>query len=145
MHDVGKIGIPDAILLKPGRLTHEEFDMMKAHAQIGYEILSGSSSEIARTAATIAWSHHEKVDGSGYPRGLVGDEIPVDGRIATVADVFDALTTDRVYRKAYSLPESLTIMKEQRGVHFDEEILGVFLDRMDEILAMKQKLDEAVV
>jgi putative two-component system response regulator len=145
MHDVGKIGIPDAILLKPGRLTHEEFDMMKAHAQIGYEILSGSTSEIARTAATIAWSHHEKVDGSGYPRGLVGDEIPVDGRIATVADVFDALTTDRVYRKAYSLPESLTIMKEQRGVHFDEEILGVFLDRMDEILAMKQKLDEAVV
>jgi putative two-component system response regulator len=144
MHDVGKIGIPDAILLKPGKLTHQEFETMKAHAQIGYEILSGSSSDIARTAASIAWSHHEKVDGSGYPRGLVGDEIPIDGRISAVADVFDALTTNRIYRKAYTLPESLTIMRERSGVHFDPEILGVFFGRLDEVLAMKQKLDESV-
>ena len=142
MHDIGKIGIPDSILLKPGKLTPEEFDTMKAHAQIGFEILSGATSTLASTAAVIAWTHHEKVDGSGYPRGLTLDDIPIEGRIAAVADVFDALTTNRVYRKAYTLLESLEILKQSRGGHFDPQILDVFLDRIDEVLVLKQELDE---
>lgn len=143
MHDVGKIGIPDSILLKPGKLTRDEFDIMKNHAQIGHDILSGSTSNLAATAALVAWTHHEKVDGSGYPRGLVGDDIPLEGRIAAVADVFDALTTNRVYRKAFELPEALSMMHEGRGSHFDADILDAFFDRIDEILRMKQNLDEA--
>lgn len=143
MHDVGKIGVPDAILLKPAKLTSQEFEAMKAHAQIGYEILSGSTSELATTAAAIAWTHHEKVDGSGYPRSLAGDDIPLEGRIAAVADVFDALSTDRVYRNALTMPETLSIMREGRGVHFDGEILDLFFDRMGVILTMKQELDES--
>lgn len=144
MHDVGKIGIDDSILRKPGKLTPAEFKTMQAHAQIGYDILSGSTSELAVTAAMIAWTHHEKVDGSGYPRGLVGDEIPLEGRIAAVADVFDALTTDRVYRKAFGLPQALSIMREGRGLHFDPDILDGFLDRIDEILQLKDELDRSV-
>jgi len=142
MHDIGKIGVPDAILLKPGKLTEEEFEVMKMHAQIGHEILSGATSELATTARVIAWTHHEKVDGSGYPRGLAGDDIPLEGRIAAVADVFDALTTNRVYRKAFTLPEALGIMQQGRGTHFDAEILDLFLDRIDEILTLKERLDE---
>lgn len=138
MHDVGKIGIPDSILLKPGRLTPDEFEIMKGHAQIGHDILGGSTSELATMAAAIAWTHHEKVDGSGYPRGLMAEDITVEGRIAAIADVFDALSTDRVYRKAFSLPEALDIMREGRGVHFDGEILDLFFERLDEILAMKE-------
>jgi putative two-component system response regulator len=143
MHDVGKIGVGDSILLKPGKLTTDEFETMKAHAQIGYEILSGSTSELATTAAVIAWTHHEKVDGSGYPRGLVGRDIPQEGRIAAVADVFDALTTDRVYRKAFTLPEALEIMLDGRDAHFDADILDLFFDRIDVILRTKQALDES--
>lgn len=143
MHDVGKIGIPDSILLKPGRLTPAEFEAMKRHAQIGHEILSGSASELATIAATIAWTHHEKIDGSGYPRGLRGQEIPIEGRIAAVADVFDALTTNRVYRKAFVLPEALSIMREGRDAHFDGAILDLFLDHIDEVLQMKHELDNA--
>jgi putative two-component system response regulator len=143
MHDVGKIGVPDSILLKPGKLTYEEFDIMKTHAQIGYEILGGSTSALAKTAATIAWTHHEKVDGTGYPNGLSGSDIPFEGRIAAVADVFDALTTNRVYRKAFDLPQSLDIMREGRGTHFDADLLDLFFERMDEVLTLKQELDEA--
>lgn len=142
MHDVGKIGVPDSILLKPGKLTPDQFEIMKTHAQIGYDILTGSASDLASTAAVIAWTHHEKIDGSGYPRGLVGDEIPLEGRIAAVADVFDALTTDRVYRKAFTLPETLTIMREGRGAHFEPAIVDVLFDRLDEILTLKSELDE---
>ncbi len=142
MHDVGKIGVADSILLKPGKLTPDEFEIMKTHAQIGYDILSGSASELAKTAAVIAWTHHEKVDGSGYPRGLAGDEIPLEGRIAAVADVFDALTTDRVYRKAFNLPETLTIMREGRDSHFEAAIVDVLFDHLDEILTLKSELDE---
>lgn len=142
MHDVGKIGIPDSILQKPGKLTTAEFETMKGHAQIGYDILSGSNSALATMAASIAWTHHEKVDGSGYPRGLTGDEIPLEGRIAAVADVFDALTTNRVYRKAFTLPEALDIMREGRSAHFDADILDVFLEKIDEILRVKHDLDE---
>lgn len=143
MHDIGKICVPDSIRLKPGRLTADEFKTMKTHAQIGYEILAGSTSELTTIAATIAWTHHEKVDGSGYPRRLMGDEIPLEGQIAAVADVFDALTTDRIYRKGFTLPEALNVMREGRRAHFDGKILDVFFDRIDEIVAVKQKLDDA--
>ncbi len=142
MHDIGKICVPDSIRLKPGRLTADEFKTMKTHAQIGYEILAGSTSELTTIAATIAWTHHEKVDGSGYPRRLVGDQIPLEGQIAAVADVFDALTTDRIYRKGFTLPEALNVMREGRRAHFDGKILDVFFDRIDEIVAVKQKLDD---
>lgn len=143
MHDVGKIGVSDVILLKPGKLTDEEYEAVKQHAQIGYEILSGATSELARMAATIAWTHHEKVDGSGYPRGLAGSDIPLEGRIAAVADVFDALSSDRIYRRAHPLTEALVIMSAGRNAHFDGEILDVFFDRLDEILKMKDVLDRS--
>jgi len=143
MHDVGKIGVPDAILLKPGKLTPEEFDTMKKHAEIGYQILHGSESELARLGAVIAWTHHEKVDGSGYPRGLESDDIPVEGRIAAVADVFDALTTDRIYRKAFSLPAALSIMREGGDQHFDADLLDLFIDSIDVVLTTKSEFDES--
>lgn len=139
MHDVGKIAIPDAILLKPGKLTTDEYAVMKTHAAIGHQILQGSRSELASTGATLAWTHHEKVDGTGYPRGLRGDEIPLEGRIAAIADVFDALTTDRVYRKAFPLPEALSIMRDGRGTHFDAELLDLFLDSLDPVLATREQ------
>lgn len=145
MHDVGKIGIADAILRKPGKLTPQEFEAMKAHTEIGHDILSGATSELAQMAATIAWTHHERLDGSGYPRGLAGDDIPIEGRIAAVADVFDALTTHRVYRKAFVLPKALAIMREGRGSHFDPDILDVFFDAIDEVLELKERLDETSV
>lgn len=138
MHDIGKLGIPDSILLKRGRLTREEYEVMKGHADIGHQILRESRSELANMGAMLAWTHHEKIDGTGYPRGLRGEEIPIEGRIAAIADVFDALTTNRVYRPALSLDESLTIMREGRGRHFDAELLDVFLeDSMDQVLAAK--------
>ncbi|MDF1577899.1 MAG: response regulator [Desulfobulbales bacterium] len=137
LHDVGKIGIPDQILLKPGRVTPEEFEIIKTHCDIGYRILGDSSSELLKMAATIALSHHEKVDGSGYPRGLAGDAIPIAGRIAAVCDVFDALTFDRIYKKAFSIEKSIEILKEGRGSHFDAKLLDLFLASLDEILLIK--------
>ena len=134
MHDVGKIGIPDSILLKPGKLTPDEYAYMQQHADFGYRILSGGKSELLDLAATIARTHHEKCDGSGYPRGLKRDDIPLEGRIAAVADVFDALTTNRIYRKAFTLPEAVQIMKEGKGSHFDAELLDLFLANLDEVV-----------
>jgi PAS domain S-box-containing protein len=127
MHDVGKIAVPDAILYKPGPLTDDERATMQLHAEEGYRILAGSGAELLEMAATIALSHHERVDGTGYPRGLRGDAIPLAGRIAAVADVFDALTSDRPYRAALSLDETLAIMRDGRGTHFDPEIFDAFL------------------
>ena len=138
MHDVGKIGISDNILLKPGKLTEAEYDEMKQHAEFGYKILAGGTSELLELAAVIALTHHEKVDGTGYPKGLKGDEIPLEGRIAAVADVFDALTTNRVYRKAFPLPVAVEMMKEGRGTHFDAELLDTFLDSLDEAIRIKE-------
>jgi len=143
MHDIGKLGIPDAILLKPGRLTTDEFDTMRGHADIGHRILEGSRSQLARTGATIAWTHHEKVDGTGYPRGLRGEEIPLEGRIAAIADVFDALTSDRVYRPAFPLPGALETMREGRARHFDAALLDVFLDSLDHVLAAREQFADA--
>jgi len=128
LHDVGKVAIPDAILLKPGPLTPSERAIVETHAEEGHRLLSRSSSSILDLAASIALSHHEKWDGTGYPRGLAGDEIPVEGRIVAVTDVFDALTSDRVYRKAYSKDEAIAMMKEQRGKHFDPILLDGFME-----------------
>jgi len=123
MHDVGKVGVPDHILLKPGPLTDDERGEMERHAEIGYRILAGSSAELLRLAASIAWTHHERLDGGGYPRGLSGDAIPQEGRIAAVADVFDALTRDRVYRRRFSRDQALDVLESGRGTHFDPEML----------------------
>lgn len=128
LHDVGKVAIPDAILLKPGPLTPEERAIVETHAEEGHRLVRGSSSAILDMAATIALSHQEKWDGSGYPRGLKGEAIPIEGRIVAVADVFDALTSDRVYRKAFSVEEAVQMMREQRGRHFDPVLLDAFMD-----------------
>ncbi len=128
LHDVGKVAIPDAILLKPGPLTPEERAIVETHAEEGHRLVRGSSSSILDMAATIALSHQEKWDGSGYPRGLKGEAIPIEGRIVAVADVFDALTSDRVYRKAFSVEEAIQMMREQRGRHFDPVLLDAFME-----------------
>jgi HD domain/B12 binding domain len=128
LHDVGKVAIPDAILLKPGQLTVEERAIVETHAEEGHRLLRGSSSSILELAATIALSHHEKWDGSGYPRGAVGEAIPIEGRIVAVADVFDALTSDRVYRRAFTVEEAVEMMLEQRGRHFDPVLLDAFME-----------------
>ncbi len=137
LHDVGKIAIPDAILLKPGALTPEERTEMEKHAEIGHEILAGSDSPLLDLAARIALSHHEHWDGGGYPNGLMGGEIPIEGRMAAIADVFDALTSDRVYRPAMTVERALAIMSEGRGTHFDPELLDVFFDSIVEVLMIR--------
>ena len=137
MHDVGKIAIPDSILLKPGPLDFAERLEMQRHAEIGRRILAGSRSELMDTAATIAGTHHERVDGNGYPQGLRGDEIPVEGRIAAIADVFDALTSDRVYRPAIPAGDALELMVSGAGRHFDAELL-------DEFFGVKPALTEVL-
>ena len=139
MHDIGKLGTPDAILLKPGKLTEEEFEVMKEHAEIGFRILSGSRSELLETGALIARSHHEKWDGSGYPKGLNGENIPLEGRIVAVADVFDALTSKRVYKPAMDLEEAETLMRDGSARHFDPELLDLFFEAMPEVLAIKEQ------
>jgi putative two-component system response regulator len=139
MHDVGKIGIPDHILLKPGPLTDDERMTMERHAEIGYRILSGSKSELLNHAATIAYSHHERIDGGGYPRGLKGDEIPIEGRIAAIADVFDALTSNRVYKRAYPLGQAVDTMRQGQGTQFDAGLLDLFLNSLDSVLVIKDQ------
>jgi len=134
LHDVGKIGIPDEILLKPGALTDGERLRMQDHAELGYRLLTGSGSGVLETAATIAWTHHEHWDGGGYPRGLAGEEIPLEGRITAVMEVFDALRHDRVYRPRMELEKALEIMRAGRGTHFDPRALDVFLDALDELM-----------
>lgn len=138
MHDVGKIGIPDNILLKPGPLTPDEWVVMKQHTEIGYRILANAGSELLDLAAQIALTHHERLDGSGYPQGLFEDDIPVEGKITAVADMFDALTTNRVYREAYSLADALEVMREERGDHLDPKILDLFIDSMDRVLGIRE-------
>ncbi len=137
MHDIGKIGTPDRILMKAGKLTADEFEIMRQHAEIGYRILNGSSSEMLQLAAKIARSHHEKWDGSGYPQGLVGEDIPLEGRICAVADVFDALTSARCYKPAFSVEKSRAIMEEGRARHFDPALLDLFWEHLDEFLEIK--------
>ena len=139
MHDVGKIGIPDSILLKPGKLTVEEFETIKSHTLIGAKILGGSSSEILRLAAEIALTHHEKWNGKGYPKGLAGTEIPLVGRITAIADVFDALTSKRPYKEPFPVEKAVDIIAQERGAHFDPELADAFLNNMDAVLRIKAK------
>jgi len=138
MHDVGKIAIPDRILLKPGRLTNEERQIMEAHAEIGHRILAGSNEDLLDLAALLALTHHERIDGTGYPNKLAGDQIPIEGRITAVADVFDALTSDRVYRPAFQPDEAREMMLEGRGTQFDSRLLDLFIDAWDEVLAIRR-------
>ncbi len=142
MHDVGKIGISDNILLKPSKLTLEEFKKMQTHTTIGHEILGGHTSEQLEMARTIACTHHEKWNGTGYPRGLVGDKIPLVGRIVAIADVFDALTTKRPYKAAWSVNDAITEIKKECGAHFDPEIVAIFLQNIDEILNLKEQFSD---
>lgn len=142
MHDVGKIGIPDAILLKPGRLTPDEFDHMKQHATIGAQILANSSSPLLQLAHKLAIEHHEKWDGSGYPNGLKGEQISVEGRIVAIADVFDALTSKRPYKEAWGVEEALEHMQAQAGKHFDPHLINLFVNKLDAIIAIKNAYQE---
>ena len=142
MHDVGKIGIPDAILLKPGRLTPDEFDHMKQHAAIGAQILANSSSALLQLAHKLAIEHHEKWDGSGYPNGLKGEQISVEGRIVAIADVFDALTSKRPYKEAWGVEEALENMQAQAGKHFDPHLINLFVNKLDAIIAIKNAYQE---
>lgn len=143
MHDVGKIGIPDAILLKPGKLDAAEWEIMKQHTTIGARILHGSPSEVLQVGEVIALSHHERWDGTGYPQALAGEAIPIEGRICAVADVFDALTNDRKYRSAWSNDSVYDLMKAERGKHFDPKILGTFLEHRREVEAIQQEFRDA--
>jgi putative two-component system response regulator len=143
MHDVGKIGIPDRILLKPGRLSEEERAVMQAHTEVGHRILAGSNEELLDLAALLALTHHERIDGAGYPHGLAGDEIPIEGRIAAVADVFDALTSDRVYRPAFRPEEAREMMLEGRGTQFDARLLDLFLGSWQDVLAIRRDASDS--
>ncbi|MCD6142374.1 HD domain-containing protein, partial [Candidatus Bipolaricaulota bacterium] len=139
MHDVGKIGIPDRILLKPGKLDPDEWKVMKQHTLIGGKILSGSEAGFIKLAEVIALTHHEKWDGSGYPNGLTGEDIPIAGRITAIADVFDALTSKRPYKEPFPLEKSFSIIREGRGTHFDPAVVDAFFAVTDEILAIKER------
>ncbi|QJA05843.1 two-component system response regulator [Thermosulfurimonas marina] len=142
LHDIGKIGIPDQILLKPGPLTPEEWEIMKKHTKIGAEILKGTRSGFVRVGEVVALYHHERWDGTGYPQGLKGPEIPLAARIVAVADVFDAVTSDRPYRKAMSNEEAFRIIEEGAGSHFDPRVARVFLKSREEILLIQERFQD---
>jgi putative two-component system response regulator len=142
MHDIGKIGVPDEILLKPGKLEPQEWEIMKTHSQIGADILAGDDSELLSMARDIALTHHEKWDGSGYPNALQGEDIPLVGRIVALADVFDALTSDRPYKKAWSVDDALELIREQSGRHFDPRLTECFLAQLPDVLAITEKYAE---
>lgn len=145
MHDIGKVGTPDLILLKPGKLTPEEFTIMQQHAVIGYEVLNASQSPLLKVAAEIAHTHHEKFDGSGYPRGLRGEEIPLFGRIVAVADVFDALTSERPYKKAWDIDKAQQLLREGAGTHFDPACVEAFLSEWDAVIEIKNRFTDEVI
>jgi putative two-component system response regulator len=145
LHDVGKIGVPDSILLKPGSLSPEEYSTMQRHAQIGYQLLADASSSLVGLAADIALCHHEWWDGGGYPRGLKEDEIPEEARIAAVTDVFDALTSNRVYRPGLPVDEAMAIMTPMRGRHFEARAFDAFVGAMDEVLSIRERFPDVEV
>jgi putative two-component system response regulator len=145
LHDIGKIGTPDHILLKPGKLTPEEFEIMKQHTVIGQRILANSSSPILRAGAEIAYSHHEKFDGTGYPQGLKGHDIPLYGRIVAVADVFDALTSERPYKKAWEIDRACELLRSNSGKHFDPVCVEAFFDVWNEVIAIKESYRDAAL
>ena len=142
MHDIGKVGIPDAILNAPRKLTLEEFKIMKTHASLGYDMLKNSNKPILQAAAIVANEHHEKWDGSGYPNATSGEDIHIYGRITAVADVFDALGSDRVYKKAWELEKILELFKEESGKHFDPKIVTLFLNNLDTFLKIRDQFKD---
>ena len=142
MHDVGKIGIPDAILQKPGKLDAAEWAVMQSHAEIGAEIIGADGSELLNMAREVALSHHEKWDGSGYPRGLQGEAIPIAARIVALADVFDALTSERPYKKAWSVDDAIALIRDQSGHHFDPRLVDAFLRCLPAILEVRERWHE---
>jgi HD-GYP domain-containing protein (c-di-GMP phosphodiesterase class II) len=139
MHDIGKVAIPDAVLKKPGKLDEEEFKVMQSHTDIGYGLLKNSSRKILKTAAILAYQHHEKWNGKGYPQGLKAEEIHIYGRITAIADVFDALGSERVYKAAWELDRILNLFKEERGHHFDPQIVDVFMEQLPKIIKVRDE------
>ncbi len=139
MHDIGKVGIPDAILNKKGCLTEDEFEIMKTHAMIGYDMLKHSERPLMRTAAIIALEHHEKWDGSGYPEATSGNDIHIYGRITALADVFDALGSDRCYKKSWEDEKIFELLRAQSGSHFDPELVTVFFNNLDQFFSVRSK------
>lgn len=139
LHDLGKIGIPDSVLNKPGKLTEDEWDLMKKHARIGHQLLGDSKREILRAGAMISLQHHEKWDGSGYPEGLKGEEISLEARITAVADVYDALASDRVYKPAWPLEDVNKHIREQAGIHFDPRVVDALFSKIDEVTAIRSR------
>ena len=137
MHDIGKVAIADDILNKPGKLTYEEFEIMKTHSTLGYEMLKNSTRHILKTSAIVAYEHHERWDGNGYPRGLKGEEININGRITAICDVFDALGSDRIYKKAWELQKILELLKEGKGTQFDPSLVVLFLNNLDQFLEIR--------
>jgi len=144
MHDAGKVAIPDAVLNKPGKLTDEEFEIMKSHARKGYDMLKGAHYEIMAHAATIAYQHHEKWNGKGYPNGLIGEAIHPFGRIVALADVFDALGSDRCYKKAWPLEKIFDLLQKEKGEQFDPELVDVFFNNISEFLMIRERFPDAI-
>jgi len=142
MHDIGKIGIADSILLKPGKLTEDEYEVMKTHTHIGATILSNPKSDLIKLARSVAITHHEKWDGSGYPYGLSGSDIPIEGRIVALADVFDALTSERPYKKAWSIQEAIDHLQSQSGRHFDPSLVDILIAELPKLLLIKEQFSE---
>ena len=142
MHDIGKVGIPDAILNAPRKLSKDEFEIMKTHAELGYNMLKHSDKPILKAAAIVAGEHHEKWDGSGYPNGKSGEDIHIYGRITAVADVFDALGSERVYKKAWPIEKILILFKEERGKHFDPQLIDLFINNLDSFLKIRDKFKD---
>ncbi len=137
MHDIGKVGIPDNILNKPGKFTDKEFEIMKQHSKIGYDMLSGTDKPLLKAASIVAYEHHEKWSGGGYPRGIKGEEIHIFGRITALADVFDALGSDRCYKKKWDDEKIFTLFKEERGRHFEPKLVDIFFENLDQFLKVR--------
>lgn len=142
MHDIGKVGIPDGILKKPGKLDAYEWEIMRSHSAMGYEVLKSSQRPILKAAATIAYQHHEKYNGSGYPVGISGEDIHIYARIVAIADVFDALGSNRVYKKAWELEKIIEMFKEEKGKHFDPNLIELFLNHIEDFLAIRDKFKD---
>ena len=142
MHDIGKIGIPDSVLLKPGKLDPDEWKTMQTHVDIGVEILSGADSDLMNMASEVAQNHHEKWDGSGYPQGLAGEDIPLTGRVVAIADVFDALTTERPYKDAWPVEKAVDFLNDQKGKHFEPRLVDLFLEILSDVLNVRNQYQE---
>ena len=142
MHDIGKVGIPDLILNKPGRLDDEEREIMNTHAKLGYDMLKYSNRELLKCAAIVAYEHHEKWDGTGYPRNLKGEEIHIYGRITALADVFDALGSSRCYKEAWEDEEIFEFLKDQKGKHFEPKLVDILFDELDDFLEIRETLKD---